>query len=89
MLGRRDPGGGEPTLWEKGVAHARHALSGVAGLSRAKAPPRPASARAAATASLMAKNTELPRNRTGSPMPCRTRGTQGDCDATGDSTGGL
>lgn len=52
------------------VLQARQVLSGVAGLFRVKGPTIPASTRAAATASLMAKNTELPRNSTGSPIPC-------------------
>ena len=55
----------------KGVAHARQVLSGVAGLFSVKGPFIPTSARADATASLMAKNTELPKNRMGSPIPCR------------------
>lgn len=49
------------TFWVKGEAQARQALSGVAGLCRENGPDRPDSERAAATASLMAKNTELPR----------------------------
>ena len=55
-----------------GEAQARQALSGVAGLSRENGPTKPESERAAATASLMAKNTVLPRKRMGSPIPCRT-----------------
>lgn len=57
------------TFWVKGEAQARQLLSAVAGLSRANGPASPDSDRAAATASLMAKKTELPRKRTGSPMP--------------------
>lgn len=61
------------TFWVNGEAQARQALSGVAGLSRENEPAKPESERAAATASLMAKNTELPRQRMGSPMPCTAR----------------
>lgn len=53
-----------------GEAEAKQALSGVAGEFREKGPFKPESERAAATASLMAKNTELPKKRVGSPIPC-------------------
>lgn len=56
-----------------GEAQARHALSAVAGLFRENGPTRPDSERAAAAASLMAKNAALPRKTAGSPMPCRER----------------
>ena len=52
-------------------SHAMRIRSGVAGLSRRKLPWRPASARAAAIASLAAKNTEADRNRGGSPIACK------------------
>lgn len=57
------------TIFVKCVAQARHARSGVAGLFSWKGPVRPASFRAAVTAPLIAKNTELPRNNVGSPIP--------------------
>lgn len=53
----------------KGETQARQTLSGVAGASREKGPTNPEWERAAATASLIAKNTELPRKTVGSPMP--------------------
>lgn len=56
----------------KGEEQARQALSGVAGLLRVNGPSTLDSERAAATASLMAKKTELPRKTVGSPIPCRT-----------------
>ncbi len=57
------------TNFVKCVAQARHARSGVAGLFSWNGPVKPASFRAAVTASLIAKNTELPRNTVGSPIP--------------------
>lgn len=61
------------TIFVKRVAQARHARSGVAGLFSWNGPVRPASFRAAVTASLIAKNTELPRNNVGSPIPYNKR----------------
>lgn len=60
------------TILVKGEEQARQALSGVAGLLKLNRPSAPDSERAAATASLMAKKTELPRKTVGSPIPCRT-----------------
>lgn len=57
------------TMFVKRVAQARHARSGVAGLFSWNGPVKPASFRAAVTASLIAKNTELPKNNVGSPIP--------------------
>lgn len=61
------------TIFVKCVVQARQARSGVAGLFSWKGPVRPASFRAAVTASLIAKNTELPRNNVGSPIPYNKR----------------
>lgn len=67
--GLKDPGSLAGIFWVNGDAHAMQALSGVAGLFRINGPTKPDSERAAATASLMAKKTELPRKRVGSPIP--------------------
>ena len=61
------------TFWVNGEAQARQAFSGVAGLLRENGPTRPDIERDAATASLMAKNTDVPRAMTGSPIPCKAK----------------
>ena len=58
------------TLLVKRSGHAILIRSAIAGLSSRNVPACPSSALAARIASLIAKKTEDPRNRGGSPIPC-------------------